>query len=264
MKNFLLRLTLKENLSMKSIENDKEERMNHDTRLIKRKFIAESTMVVSLEKPANYEFQPGQFCFLNLQDIGIQDERGLRRHLSIASSPLEKELLFATKLSNSAFKRTLQEMPLGVSITIEPPLGSFTIPKDTATPVILLAGGIGITPFRSMVRYVAEAQTNHSIMLFYSNRVPEEAAFLDELQSLADMHKNISVISTMTRVESSITWSGLTGRVNSSMIKDGFKEWKHATYFIAGPPKMSAAMKEILQGMDIQSDRIHVEIFTGY
>jgi ferredoxin-NADP reductase len=239
--------------------------MHYDTRLVDRQLLADDIMVFSLEKPEHYEFQPGQFCFLNLQDIGFQDERGLRRHLSIASSPLEKELLFATKISSSAFKQTLKEMNRGNIITIEPPLGTFMLPEDTENPLIFLAGGIGITPFRSMVRYIAEAPTNHTATLFYSNRVPEEATFIDEFQSIADTHENISVVPTMTRVESSsTTWSGLTGRLNASMIREGCKEWRDAIYFIAGPPKMSDSMKELLADMDIQQERIHVERFTGY
>ena len=239
--------------------------MNYDTKLLDRQLIAENILAVSLEKPEHYKFRAGQFCFLNLQDIGIQDERGLRRHLSIASSPLEKELLFATKISSSAFKQTLLKMPLGDTITLEPPLGTFTLPEETANPVIFLAGGIGITPFRSMVRYIADAHTKHTVTLFYSNRVPEEAAFLDEFQSTADIHENISVIPTMTRVDSaSTTWNGLTGRLNSSMIQEGCKDWRHAFYFIAGPPKMSDSMKEMLEAMDIQPDHIRVERFTGY
>jgi len=239
--------------------------MNYNTKLLDRKMISPDILVVSLDKPEQYEFSAGQFCFLNLQDSGIQDERGLRRHLSIASPPLEKELLFATKISGSAFKQTLLKMPLGAIMTIEPPLGTFTLPEETANPVIFLAGGIGITPFRSMVQHVATTHTNHTVTLFYSNRVPGEAVFLDELQSIADTHENISLVPTMTRVDSSTTtWSGLTGRLNASMIQEGCKEWRDAVYFIAGPPKMSDSMKEMLVEMDIQPERIRVEKFVGY
>jgi len=239
--------------------------MNYDTKLLDRKMISSDILVVSLDRPEQYKFRAGQFCFLNLHNIGIQDERGLRRHLSIASPPHEKELLFATKISGSAFKQTLLKMPLGNIITIEPPLGTFTLPEETANPVIFIAGGIGITPFRSMVKHIAAALTDHTVTLFYSNREPGEAVFLDELQSIADTHENISLVPTMTRADiSTTTWSGLTGRLNASMIQEGCKEWRDAVYFIAGPPKMSDSMKEILKEMDIQPDRIHVERFVGY
>ena len=239
--------------------------MNYDTKLLDRKMTSSDILVVSLYKPEQYKFRAGQFCFLNLHNIGIQDERGLRRHLSIASPPHDKELLFATKISGSAFKQTLLKMPLGNIMTIESPLGTFTLPEETSNPVIFIAGGIGITPFRSMVRHIATEHTNHTVTLFYSNRVPGEAVFLDEFQSIAGTHENISFVPTMTRVDSSpTTWSGPTGRLNASMIQEGCKEWRDAVYFIAGPPKMSDSMKEILEEMDIQPDRIRVESFVGY
>jgi ferredoxin-NADP reductase len=238
---------------------------HYETRLAVRQLRTDDIMVFSLEKPRQYEFRAGQFCFLNLPDIGFQDERGLRRHLSIASSPLEKELLFATKVSRSAFKQTLKEMNLGDIITIESPLGTFLLPEDTSNPLVFLAGGIGITPFRSMMRYILDAHTSHIVTLFYSNRTPQEATFIDEFQSMADTHGHISFVPTMTRIESTSTlWSGLTGRLTASMIREGCKEWRDAIYFIAGPPKMSESMKALLAEMDIQQHRVHVERFTGY
>jgi ferredoxin-NADP reductase len=238
---------------------------HYETRLADRHLPADDIMVFSLDKPLQYEFRPGQFCFLNLPDIGFQDKRGLRRHLSIASSPLEKKLLFATKASRSAFKQTLKEMNVGDIITIESPLGTFMLPEDTTHPLVFLAGGIGITPFRSMMRYVADAHTTHIVTLFYSNQTPQESAFIDEFQRMADTHGNISFVPTMTRIESTSTpWSGLTGRMTASMIREGCKEWQDSIFFIAGPPQMSESMKVLLADMDIQQHRVHVEKFTGY
>jgi ferredoxin-NADP reductase len=239
--------------------------MNYNVKLLGREEIAEDIMAVYFEKPEKFEFLAGQFCLLKVPDIGFQDERGLRRYLSIASSPLEKELMFATRMSNSAFKRTLKEMPIGNINIIEEPRGVLTLPEDTLISLAFLAGGIGITPFRSMMRYIIEANTGHVVTLFYSNRKPEEAAFLKELQSMADTHKNITVIPTMTKIEgSSGKWSGLRERISSSMIKNGFGEWRNAIYYIAGPPVMVESMEEILKGMNIQPDRIRIERFAGY
>ena len=239
--------------------------MNYTSKLLNHDVIAEGTMAFCFEKPGGFEFQPGQFCFIVLPDIGFKDERGLRRHLSIASSPLEKELMFATKISDSAFKKTLKELPLGIDVTIETPIGSFTLMEDTAIPVVFLAAGIGITPFLSMVRYIAGVPAKQSITLFYSNRTPEEAAFLEELQSIAEMHENIALVATMTRVsETSKTSGWLTGRISPSMIFNGCREWHDAVYYIAGPPGMVDGMREMLEGMNIMSGRIKTEKFTGY
>jgi len=239
--------------------------MDYDTKLIDRKIIAEDTLALSFEKPEGYEFQAGQYCFLNLPDKGFQDKRGLRRHLTIASSPLEKELLFATRITGSAFKKTLKELSTGETITIEKPLGKFTLPEDTSTPLVFIAGGIGITPFSSMIRYASDVRTKHTITLFYSNRKPEAAAFLGELEHIADINDNIHIIPTMTNMDASARqWDGLIGRINPSMIKDNSQEWDRADYYIAGPPKMVDGIRDVILEMHISKERIHIEKLTGY
>ena len=181
-------------------------------------------MAFLFEKPEGFEFRAGQFCLINVPDIGFRDEGGLRKPLSIASSPIEKELMFVTKMGESAFKRTLREMPIETSITIDRPQGSFILPEDASVPLVFLAAGMAITPFWSMIRYVINNHTEHVITLFYSNRTPEEAAFLKELQMIAERHKNVTLVATMTRVsEGSLAWSGLTGRINTMMISNGCK-----------------------------------------
>ncbi|MFZ5908044.1 MAG: ferredoxin--NADP reductase [Nitrospirota bacterium] len=239
--------------------------MNYSVHLLGSEEIAKDTMAFRFEKPAEYRFSAGQFCFLNLPDAGFSDERGLRRHLSIASSPLENELLFATKMSASAFKQTLRVMRNSTAITIEQPLGHLALSKSTALPSIFLAGGIGITPFRSMIRYAAEAGTGHTITLFYSNRTPEEAAFLGELEGIAEAHGSIRVLPTMTRMqESSVKWTGLTGRIDAAMIETHCRDWRDSVFYTAGPPAMVDSMRETLDEMHIGKDRMHIEKFSGY
>ena len=239
--------------------------MNYAVKLISSEEIAKDIMVFQFEKPAGYQFTAGQFCFLNLPDMGFNDERGLRRHLSIASSPLENELLFATKMSESAFKKTLRAMTAGTAITVEPPLGFLSLPESTALPAIFLAGGIGITPFRSMIRYASGAGTGHTITLFYSNRTPDEAVFLGELEGIAEVYGNLRVLPTMTRIqESAVRWPGLTGRIDASMIEEHCRDWRDSVFYLAGPPAMVDSMKEILKEMHISNERMHIEKFSGY
>ena len=239
--------------------------MNYDIKLLDREIIADGTMALYFEKPAGYEFLAGQFCFLNLPDKGFRDERGLRRHLTIASSPLEKKLLFATRITGSAFKKTLQGLSRGETITIEKPLGNFTLPEDMSHPLLFIAGGIGITPFRSMIRYASDTHSKHVITLFYSNRMPETAAFLDELKSVADRDDNINVLPTMTEIENSAqAWSGLTGQINPAMIKNNYTQWEHAVYYVAGTPKMVDGIRDVVRDMHIEDEKVRIEKLTGY
>lgn len=239
--------------------------MQYEVKLLDKAMVSADILVFKCQKPDGFRFRAGQFCFLNLPDIGFGDERGLRRHLTIASSPLEEDLMFATKISESAFKRTLKEMPVHKTIVIEDPLGLFGLPEDRTDPLVFLAGGIGITPFRSMIRYATGVRSDNVITLFYSNRVPEEAVFLPELEEISAGHVNIRVVPTMTRVEStSAGWGGLRGRITPAMIREHHGEWQHSRYYIAGPPKMTDSMREILTEMYIPSERIRIERFTGY
>ena len=238
--------------------------MAYSSKLLERTRLAGDVGIFRLEKPEGFTFIAGQWCFVTAPDIGLQDERGLRRPLSIASSPLESELLFATKLSGSAMKRSLAEIPAGSPIALEKPLGNFVLPDDTSVPLAFLAGGVGITPFRSMMRYAADARTGHTITLFYSSRTPDETPFLDELLSLAGQNTNIAAAITMTRAEPGSNWSGLTGRLSPDMIRNACKEWESAAYYVVGPPNMAEAMKQTLNDMSIPPERVKVELFAGY
>lgn len=238
--------------------------MGYEAKLLCSERLGGGVAVLRFEKPEGFQFTAGQWCLLTVPDRGFEDDRGLRRPLSIASSPLEKELLFSTKLGDSAFKRTLAEMQPGATITLDAPRGTFILPADTATPLVFLAGGIGITLFRSMCRYAADAKSGHRITLFYSSRTPEETPFLEELQRIPEQNKEISVVITMTRApEDPASWTGLRGRLDGEVIKEHYPVSEKALYYIAGPPVMADAMKQALVGLNVPSDSIKVEVFTG-
>jgi ferredoxin-NADP reductase len=200
-----------------------------------------------------------------LPDLGFRDEKGIREHLSIASSPTEEDLLFGTRKSESAFKRTIAALPLGAEIQVGEARGALALPEDPARPLVFLAGGVGITPFRSLLRYAADAATGHRITLFYSNRRPEETLFLDDLLAIAASHENLRVVPTMTRMaESSVPWSGLTGRLSAATIREQCPEWQSADYYIAGPPAMVETLEATLLELGIEASRMRAERFTGY
>ncbi len=233
--------------------------MSRELKLLNREIVGGSIAVIKIEKPDGFKFLPGQFCALTVPDKGHNDDKGLKRTLSIASSPSEKELIFATRLSDSAFKKTLKDLSVGTVIAVDGPFGMFTMTENESHPLVLLAGGLGITPFRSMTKSAAEFPAL-KLTLFYSSRIPEEAVFLSELQALADSKKNINVIMTITRPEqSSVKWTGLTGRLNVDMIRNGCKYWNEAVYYMAGPPAMVETSGQLLDEMEIPHDRIRTE-----
>ena len=239
--------------------------MSYTSKFIDREKIGADVMLIRVQKPEGFEFLAGQHTTITVPDLGFHDERGLRRTFSMASSPLEEDLLFAMKMSESALKRTIAAMAPGTAITLEEPGGTLVLPKETEVPLVFLAGGVGITLFRSLVRYSTDAGTGHSITLFYSSQRPEETPFLAELQHMPTQNPRLAAIITMTRVgDDRSRWSGLTGRVNADMIKERCKTWESAAYYVAGPPGMTAALNETLQSMNIPAERIKTELFAGY
>jgi ferredoxin-NADP reductase len=125
-----------------------------------------------------------------LLDLHKSDAGGNRRTFSIASAPDDDTLMVATRMRDSVFKRRLASMPLGTEVKIDGPFGNFILHNNPEKTAVLLAGGIGVTPFRSMVFRAAKEKLPHRIFLFFSNRRPEDAAFLKELEELEKDNPN--------------------------------------------------------------------------
>lgn len=237
----------------------------YEVKLLKREPIAERTMAFHFEKPAALEFKPGQYLDCTLVNPPETDSEGNIRSFSIASAPAEGDLMIATRLRDTAFKRVLTAMPLGSELTIEGPMGSFTLHKNVSRPAVLLAGGIGITPFRSMIVHASRNGLGPRTVLFYSNRRPEDAAFLNELRDMGTENKMFLAVCVMSAMEKSKRpWKGETGYVDRAMLSRYIPDLAAPIYYIAGPPAMVAATKTILTDAGVNEDDIRAEDFAGY
>src|SRR5512137_959473 len=168
-------------------------------RLGERKPVAEATMSFRLElEGQSLSFQPGQFVRVGLSDPPYPDPKGNVRSFSIASSPKDPFVLIATRMTGSAFKRSLADVPLGTPVSVSGPAGSFVLDPNSDAPAALFAGGIGITPFRSMLKHAGEHSSARRLMLIYANRCPEQAAFLEELGLWAKDNAYFRLLATMT------------------------------------------------------------------
>ena len=178
-------------------------------RVAEKREVAKGTLLVVFDLLGEeVEFTPGQYFFVTLLDPPYDDERGARRHFSVVTSPNERGRLgFCTRLRDSAFKRLLVELPIGAEAEVEEPKGSFVLPEDTNQRYVFLAGGIGITVFRSMLRYIAEEHLPHRVTLIYSNRDRESTPFLDELSELEQTRDAFQLVLTMTEDPSCTTTS---------------------------------------------------------
>jgi ferredoxin-NADP reductase len=193
------------------------------------------------------------------------DGKGATRSFTIASAPHEAELMIATRMRDSTFKRYLKAAPEGTPVRIDGPNGEMVLHDDSARPAAFLAGGIGITPFLSMARHASRERLPHSIYLFYSNRRPEDAAFLAELREMEKRNPNYRLIATMAEPEKSAQpWSGESGFIRREMLERHLPDTASPIYYFAGPPAMAMAMQEMLQGMGIGEDAMRYEEFYGY
>ncbi len=230
-----------------------------------RREVAERTMAFHFEKPRGFHFIPGQFTEVTLRNPAETDSEGNTRTFSIASDPDEDFVMITTRMQNTAFKRVLGSMPLGTEVTLKGASGDLTLHEDSRRPAAILAGGIGITPFRAMVVHAARHRFPHRIFLFYSNRRPEDAPFLDELERLEQENPHYKLIATMTQMEKSRQpWQGERGTIDPTLLSRHLSNASSPVYYIAGPPEMVRALQTMLQGAGIDEASIRTEEFDGY
>jgi ferredoxin-NADP reductase len=232
-------------------------------RIKDKREVAKETLLVTFDLLGEeVDFTPGQYFFVNLPDIGHQDEKGLRRHITVVTSPNERGVLgLATRLRDTAFKRTLRELPVGGEVDVEPPKGAFGLPEDTSRPLVLVAGGIGITVFRCMLRYIREEQLPYTVTLIYSNRDRQSAAFLDELREL-EQELDLRLVLTMTQDPD---WDGETRKIDAEFFKDYLgANLDEYTFLVAGPPGMTEGVQQALAEAGAREEHVVAEGFSGY
>ena len=234
-----------------------------NVKLTKKEEIANGTMAFHFEKPAGFEFRAGQFGDWTLIDPPETDEEGNTRGFSIVAAPYEPELMFATRLRDTAFKRVLRELPVGSEVKLDAPYGDFTLHKTESTPAVFLIGGIGVTPVRSMIAQATYDKAGHKITLFHANRTREDAPFREEFERLAQENPNFTFMPVLTE-SAPEGWQGERGRIDEAMLRRHIIDLNVPIYYLSGPEGMVKAMRQLLVGIGINEDNIRTEEFTGY
>ncbi len=232
--------------------------------LVGRDTIADGTMAFRFARPSGFDFKAGQHVTLKLINSAETDAAGTSRTFTLASAPHETELTIATRMRDSAFKRMLKGLPIGGKISLSSARGDMTLHANPARPAVFLAGGIGITPFLSMARHAAHSKLPQRITLFYSNRRPEDAAFLAELQRLEKANPNFGLVATMTATEAVVSWQGETGMIGPEMLRRHVPDVLAPVYYLAGPAPMISAMQDMLAKLGVAKSDQRCETFYGY
>ena len=225
--------------------------------------LAKDTMQFDFEITAGeLVFKPGQYLSIKLPKVRTQGNEGNVRYFSLVSSPNEtKKFSIATRLSSSAFKQYLFGMNLGEEIEVGGVGGQMILPEPADQKLVFVAGGIGITPFMSMITYALENKTGQDITLLYSNRNRASAAYIDELEKIAAVLPDFKFITTMTDDE---YWPGEKRLVDYEFVKEYVPDYKAAKYFVAGPPAMVLAMANNFDRLGITKEHFILEEFFGY
>jgi ferredoxin-NADP reductase len=231
--------------------------------------VAERTMAFQFEKPEGFTFKAGQFIDMTLINPSQTDAEGNGRAFSIASAPDEGSLLVATRMRDTAFKRELASMPIGSHVKVEGPFGNLVLHNDRTRAAVFLAGGIGITPFRSILLQIIHERLQYSVFCFFANRRPEDAPFLAELEAMQERYLQrpywITIVPTMSHMnQSAHSWDGETGRIDPSMLARHLKSAASPIYYLAGPPEMVKGLHTMLNEAGVGDDDIRTEEFSGY
>ncbi len=210
-----------------------------------------------------FTYKPGQVLKILLEPFGTDS---LSREFSIASSPTENYLLFTMRmLTGSEFKSRINSLSAGEKILGEGPHGDFTLPDETSHPLIFIAGGIGVTPYRGMLKYIADNSLPYKVTLLYSARTPEEILYKKDWDEFCDKILDFKAIFTITRPEgASSHWRGRVGRIDESLIYEHISDIRRTIFYICGTPDMVRSMMKLLFGMGISPQDIKVESFSGY
>src|SRR5881409_2506514 len=227
------------------------------TRIVSSRPVTPSTRAIEPEKPAGFTFRPTQFTFLQLQT-----EEGMdARPMSLATSPTRPHLEYAVRLSDSPYKRAFAALQPDDEVRVFGPIGDFVLHETR--PAVLLAGGIGITPFKGMAEYAADKALPIPIRLVYSNRSEDEIVYRDELDALERQNARFRVLYTLTRT-SAQGWQGTTGRIGRELVQEAALGLDDPIHYISGTPSMVVGTLQLLRGLGVPDDDIEVEAFRGY
>ncbi len=226
-----------------------------------KRLIAKDTYEFIFKKPQGFSFKAGQYLEWMLSHQN-PDSKGVRRYFTIASSPTEDRVRIAMKITDtpSSYKEMIKSLDVAHPLIASQLAGDFLLPKDTSTKLGFIAGGIGVTPFRSHVKWMLDSGNVYDTALYYCvNDVPELA--YTELWSEAGSSSHFIYIPVMAKEE--VTFPYEKGYVTAEMIKRRTPDYLDRTWYISGPPGMVNAYKKLLKEMSVKGSNIKTDFFPG-
>ena len=208
------------------------------------------------------DFKPGQFFFVTIKIEGVERTK----HFSFSNSPTEKGYVeFTKRITGSPFSKALDRLKTGDWARLKMPYGAFTFEGEYRN-LAFLSGGIGITPIRSIIKFVVDKKIPVDIMLLYGNNTESDIIFKDDFDNIQGTNDNFRVRYTLTGLDANNgKWSGRRGYIDAGMIKEEIPDYKERVFYICGPPVMVTTLIDMVKnGLGVPEDKIKTENFTGY
>ena len=216
------------------------------------------------ERPNDFTFLPGQFVVIKLHNFPGSLKESLHQ-FSISSSPLDDYIAISTQVlgRNSSFKDSLDSLKQGDQVSLSGPNGSFTI-NGTSHVIVMIAGGVGVTPFRSMIRYLSSKSFDGKVALLHSSRVFEEVLFYDEIENIKQKVKWLETYRFLTRDERQMP-GFMSGRLDSQRLQTILASYTPDEVLVSGPPAFVETITTALQNdLKLEQDKVKTEKFLGY
>ncbi len=229
--------------------------------LISKKDICPRLSTFTFKKPKDFKYQPGQFVILETPSLSKLGPQEATRSMSLASAPFEKNLLFLMTTSQSKFKQALSSFSPGDLIKFKGPFGHLSPPDQLTQPLVFIAGGVGIAPFRGIVKDQEKKDFPQPTYLFYSCRQSQEFAFFNYFKNLK--HPNFHFIPTVTRSCSPKEWSGETQRIDKELLQKHLGTFKNKSYFLVGLPYLVKDLLSLLRSEEVSLGSLKTELFTS-
>jgi len=226
--------------------------------------LSRDTFLFGFKKPKDFNFIPGQYMEWTLPHAK-PDSRGNRRYFSISSSPTENEITMTVKFYDkaSSYKTELLSLQDNKQLVAAQVSGDFTLPKNLKASLVLIAGGVGIAPFRSMARYIIDKNLQVNIILLYTNRTKADILFSDIFKRAEA--NGLRTIYNLTDTQNvSADWQGSTGYITSKKIQQLIPDYQNRFYYLSGPQLMVQNFEDELLKTGIPKKQIKTDFFPGY
>lgn len=230
--------------------------------LIKKTTVADKTMSFYFSKPKGYSYKPGQFAEITLINPQKHDEQGDVREFTLASAPSEDSLMITTRMRKSVFKQTLANLTHGSEVELSIPYGNFLLPEDQTSPVVMLSGGIGSTPFRSMIVQAHHDSSDRPFVFFSFQQTAGEAAFWSELTAISEQRPQFTFIPVVTKGDND--WEGEVGYLDKKLLHRYVTDVATPLFYLSGSSAFLAGVSQTLLSLGVAPEAIRVDEFAGY